>query len=406
MKNNTFPNYAYASKKALQTLTTFKVDTFPLKIVDLIMNIKDIQLKTYKEIAVELNITVFEVKNTMVQSDLGCLTRMPGKGYLLIYNDDTSEATPERIRFTLAHELGHYMLNHLEKGEGTSITRNGYLDDEDLISEKEANRFARELLAPSTIFKYIDPLCKKTLMNLFAISNQTSTYALDYALKHDRYLKINELKDESQIKLKVTGLNFKPKKWFTKEFYGKINTSENNFSVLPHTFICTNCNHFNSGQKINFCPICGFHEIKNVTNENFFEYYEIKEESIMLYKKTVLNPEGIADICPICENEDLDPFKEICNVCGTYIKNKCSGLFPVDVQNEYEMPRPKDLQGCDNTLEGNSRYCTDCGAWSTYFLYDVLKPWREEYNGENQNTTRPLQLASSAIDIADDDLPF
>jgi len=51
--------------------------------------------------------------------------------HLILYNEDISRT--ERLRFTLAHEVGHVILNHIEECE---------------TAELEADHFAAQLLAP------------------------------------------------------------------------------------------------------------------------------------------------------------------------------------------------------------------------------------------------------------------
>lgn len=67
------------------------------------------------------------------------------------YNDLTE--SPERQRFTIAHELGHYASGHISAGQvlfrDTTETFTGRVYDP---QEVEANRFAAELLMPE---KYI-----------------------------------------------------------------------------------------------------------------------------------------------------------------------------------------------------------------------------------------------------------
>ena len=62
--------------------------------------------------------------------------------YLLVYQDDTSF---ERLRWTLAHEIGHIVLGHMEK----ISTKSGEL------MEAEANYFAKELLMPLPVLARI-----------------------------------------------------------------------------------------------------------------------------------------------------------------------------------------------------------------------------------------------------------
>lgn len=56
--------------------------------------------------------------------------------YIIVYNDSPRIGAARR-RFTLAHELGHYALRHSEEGNE--------------VEEKEADCFARNLLAPRLV---------------------------------------------------------------------------------------------------------------------------------------------------------------------------------------------------------------------------------------------------------------
>ncbi len=65
-----------------------------------------------------------------------------------------SKHAPTRQRFTIAHELGHYLSGHeMYDGGGTHVDdRTSYLDPQ-YRQEVEANEFAAELLMPSTWLK-------------------------------------------------------------------------------------------------------------------------------------------------------------------------------------------------------------------------------------------------------------
>lgn len=57
--------------------------------------------------------------------------------------------TPYRIRFTVAHELGHILLRHVAPGQVTE--RNRESDPSDRPEETAANQFAARLLAPACV---------------------------------------------------------------------------------------------------------------------------------------------------------------------------------------------------------------------------------------------------------------
>jgi len=72
--------------------------------------------------------------------------------WLLLYNDALTSAG--RIRFTQAHELGHYILHRSEK-EGFQCTQEDMLDwsDEERSIEAQADQFASYLLMPLDDFR-------------------------------------------------------------------------------------------------------------------------------------------------------------------------------------------------------------------------------------------------------------
>lgn len=59
------------------------------------------------------------------------------------------EQPPGRVRFTIAHELGHILLGHLGDGEHTVYNREP--SPEDAPEEHTANVFASRLLAPACV---------------------------------------------------------------------------------------------------------------------------------------------------------------------------------------------------------------------------------------------------------------
>lgn len=92
--------------------------------------------------------------------------------YIIIVNKDHH---PNPQRFTVAHELGHYMLNHGNKID----TLYPDINDSDEI---EANKFADELLMPSGVLRHL--ILKHgianvtTLAHKFWVSEQTMLFRL------------------------------------------------------------------------------------------------------------------------------------------------------------------------------------------------------------------------------------
>jgi len=89
-----------------------------------------------------------------------------------IYINNSSEYTASRMRFTIAHEIAHYVLH---EGIKNRFDENNNYSQEELDQEYEANDFAGELLMPKNIFinlykKYKSNLTK--IADFFGVSTK------------------------------------------------------------------------------------------------------------------------------------------------------------------------------------------------------------------------------------------
>lgn len=80
--------------------------------------------------------------------------------------------TPERQRFTIAHELGHILLGHV--GEYELINREPSPGDSPI--EHEANVFASRLLAPACVLWALDAYTAEDIAKLCRISSQSAAF--------------------------------------------------------------------------------------------------------------------------------------------------------------------------------------------------------------------------------------
>lgn len=104
--------------------------------------------------------------------------------------------SPQRQRFTIAHEFGHAVLHaeKLKSDPDLGIFYRRFVDtfevsDKYIIEEKQANHFAAFLLMPEDLLKTFFTLCGGSLIELARIFN-VSTQALKYHLGN---LKIRNL---------------------------------------------------------------------------------------------------------------------------------------------------------------------------------------------------------------------
>jgi len=82
-----------------------------------------------------------------------------------------SDSRQRRV-FSLAHELGHYKLGHIEQGAKYRISTYRYDDSNETIEETEANYFAATLLVPRRrlVWALEQSRSIKTIADYFGVS--------------------------------------------------------------------------------------------------------------------------------------------------------------------------------------------------------------------------------------------
>lgn len=84
----------------------------------------------------------------------------------------SSTCSPERRRFTIAHELGHILLGHV----GTPGLRNREPSPTDNPIEQEANVFASRLLAPACVLWALNVRTPEEIATLCRISMTAASF--------------------------------------------------------------------------------------------------------------------------------------------------------------------------------------------------------------------------------------
>lgn len=104
----------------------------------------------------------------------------------IFYNDSKHI---HRVRFTLAHELGHCLLGHLKFGK--TYNKNSELDFESIdVFEMQANVFARDLLMPATVLNSLNVKSPNDISRLCNVSMQSAEL---------RYTRLLELKKRNMF---------------------------------------------------------------------------------------------------------------------------------------------------------------------------------------------------------------
>lgn len=114
------------------------------------------------------------------------LTFYAGAQPVILYND---AETPQRIRFTIGHELGHIVLGHVRPGEHT--TQNREPQPGDSPTEQAANRFAADLLAPACVLWGLDLHRAEDIAKVCKISIQAARFRaerMEILYQRDKFL--------------------------------------------------------------------------------------------------------------------------------------------------------------------------------------------------------------------------
>ena len=159
------------------------------------LNIQDFPIDP-RQIAAELGIVLWE--RELPDTCDGCLMQVGNAWGILVNANSRSQA---RRNFTIAHEIGHYLLERdtaracsleeqlnamMAEQENGKAQKNAYL-----LSEQRANQFAVELLMPTPIF--LADLSTLSQVGLPAIATLASQYGTSLTSTGIRYTRLADL---------------------------------------------------------------------------------------------------------------------------------------------------------------------------------------------------------------------
>lgn len=147
-------NYKNSRDAAWEILIKHKIKALPVS-VQKICKKERIRLLTYKE-GREV-IKKFGLEEHTVGNDAFCISK-------IIFYDDTT--TPQRQRFSVAHEIGHIVLHRPKE----ATTYNREMSPNDNPIESEANVFASRLLAPLCVLHFVGVQSPEEISELCNIS--------------------------------------------------------------------------------------------------------------------------------------------------------------------------------------------------------------------------------------------
>ncbi|WP_086348059.1 XRE family transcriptional regulator [Candidatus Enterococcus clewellii] len=387
------PDYNTATFIAHRVFGSFTDCSFPVNILQLCNNLYKTKLATYEEFADEIGKSIDYVAKTIGKNN-DAFTLNRGGEFIIVFNDDIVDNVVKRIRFSIAHEVGHIMLSHFNDGD-LVLTRGGLTEEKYKVLEIEADKFAQELLLPTFLVNEDSSI--ETLSKTFDVSKQVAKIALNAKQKYPwikATLPYRALFRSKQNRIKFISL--KSARLIEARDSMNFHSFIQRLWIKPNYYFCIHCKNVDKTleTEVFYCPICGSKELEVVSEKNYFLFHEQKEREMMSYSSLEVDNEGrLTENCPICSNDHVSD--NYCSVCGIGVINSCSGMRKTNDNwnNGYE-----EEEACEGPLLGSDRYCPKCGCESTFSFNGLLKPW--DYVSTNPSAS------TFQIDIADDQLPF
>lgn len=145
------------------------------------------------------------------------ITAKNGKGIITINSNETRE---ERVRFSIGHELGHFLLHCGEIPEFNCSKKDmneWFGQQKSLNMEAEANEFSVELLMPRALVK---PIIKPQVPNISVVEKLAQDFKMSLSATVMRYVELSEEPVAVMFYTKAKGTrNFKCSKYFEKQDY-------------------------------------------------------------------------------------------------------------------------------------------------------------------------------------------
>lgn len=328
---------AEIKERVIYTLENYGHPHVPVKIGNIIRQMHNVKLITYSSQIKKFNITYDELIVDAETKDSYAVWNSTVNRYCIYYNDiDYNIVNSNRIRWNLAHELGHIVLRHHESCRQNKLFRDGLPSATYDYIEKEADYFAQLILVPHVVlyaFRIKSATQLRTLCKISGPAANRRFYAYQIWMNN-----MNENVDYDRPLFRY--------------YYDFIFKKR-----------CTTC-----GAKIilrngKHCPICGNKTLQWGDGE-------------MIYPKLPIRENGKLTECPICKNEETEIEGDHCQICSADLVNHCSN---------------NDCKYSTELLPSNARYCPVCGWESNFYHYGYLDDW-DHNDSENESVEDEFDL--------------
>jgi hypothetical protein len=217
------PKAANRLNRILETVSSaHELNRFPVNIEELALGVNGVF--GWKD-------KIAEIQAANIPGFEGCLvSNDPKTNWFILYND--SMKSPGRVRFTQAHELGHYILHRFQKDSFECPTAGDMynLSTEDKDIESEADEFASYLLMPFDDFRRQLSDC----VDLDLLGRCAIRYGVSLTAAILRWLEITEVK----AVLIISRSGFMKWAWSSKPAFNSgafFRTKQNTIPIPPNS---------------------------------------------------------------------------------------------------------------------------------------------------------------------------
>lgn len=328
------PRFDYVTQTAYKFLLECGYTRFPISPYDVLDELKDyvVCLPWSKAKKVMKSEDPFHLRQLQAE---GRTIRMRGNGMYYIVYDDITVNSPDRIAWTIMHEIGHIILGHLVEFSETALNRGGMTSKQYGVLEVEAHYFAAEFLMPTAILKYFKGITVDEIALLFGVSDKAAEKKYKRVFESD-YLPAGEY-DKQGIRNFYKFLITETDEAIYRSIYRTwgIPWKVKYVSVCRK---CPDCYSYVDDPSAQHCSYCGSLIERSEMYSSMFERMRVRSEFTKIpgtkhhgypygepfvvngLKHTKLT------ICPICLNHDFSDGGTYCRICGTPLINEADHI--------------------------------------------------------------------------------
>ena len=328
------PRFDYVTQTAYKFLLECGYTRFPISPYDVLDELKDdvVCLPWSKARKVLKSEDPFHLRQLQAE---GRTIRMRETGIYYIVYDDVTVNSPDRISWTIMHEIGHIILGHLVEFSETALSRGGMTSKQYGVLEVEAHYFAAEFLMPTAILKYYTGITVDEIALLFGVSDKAAEKKYKRVFESD-YLPTGEydrLVIRNFYKFLITDADDAIYRSIYRTWGIPWKTK-----YVPVCRKCPDCYSYIDDPKAQHRSYCGSIMERSEMYSNMFERMRAQTEFVKIpgtrhYGYPYCNKLTVhgfqytkVTVCPVCLNHEFSSNATHCRICGTPLINEAERI--------------------------------------------------------------------------------